>query len=54
MGAMVERIHPASLANFLYNMVQIFANMGNALTQCLLRTPCAARHGGEKRGMENG
>ena len=41
---MVERMRPVSPANFLYNMVKIFTNTGNALTPSRLRTPCAAQH----------
>ena len=38
MGTMVERIQPVSTANFLDNMVKIFANTSNALTPGHLRT----------------
>ena len=44
MGTMVESIQPVSPANFLYNMVKIFANTGNALPPSRLRTPFGARH----------
>ena len=38
------RIHPVSPTNFLYNMVKIFSNTGNALAPSRLRTPFGARH----------
>ena len=45
MGTKVKRIQPVSPANFLYNMVKIFANTpNNALTPSRLRTPFGARH----------
>ena len=44
MGTMVEKIQPVSPANFLCNMVKIFANTGNALPPSRLRTPFGARH----------
>ena len=45
MGTMVEMIQPFSATNFLYNMIKISANTGNALTPSRLRTPFGARHG---------
>ena len=44
MGTMVERIQPVSPANFLCNMVTIFANRGNTLTPSRLQTPFGAQH----------
>ena len=44
MGTMVERSQPVSPANVLYNMVNIFANMGNALTPSDLQTPVCEQH----------
>ena len=44
MGTMVEKIQPVSPANFLYNMVKIFANTSNALMPSRLRMPFGARH----------
>ena len=51
MGTMVERIQPVSPANFLYNMVKMFANTGNTLMPSRLRTPVGARH--ESTGILN-
>ena len=44
MGTMVERIQHVTPVNFLYNMVQMFVNMGNALTPSRLLAPFGARH----------
>ena len=41
---MAERIQLVSRANFLYNMVKMFANTSNTLTQSRRRTPLGARH----------
>ena len=43
-GTMVERIQPVSPANFLYNMVKIFAYTSNVLTPSHLQTTFGARH----------
>ena len=43
-GTMVERIQLVNPANFLYNMVKIFANMGNALMPSRLGTSFGAQH----------
>ena len=44
MGTMIERIQLVNPANFLYNMVKIFANTGNALMPSRVRTPFDAQH----------
>ena len=44
MGTMVEKFQPISPVNFLYNMVKIFVDTGNALTPSCLQTPFAARN----------
>ena len=43
-GTMIKRIQLVSLVNFLYNMVEIFTNTGNALPPGRIGTPFGARH----------
>ena len=44
MGTMVEKIQTVTPANFLYDMVKMFANTSHALTPSRLPTPFGARH----------